>query len=523
MSWLQGSFGEQSEPEADVSFPVAVELIPDRLRARVYIHELEARGGMMPCWSYVTDGLAALRQHELVLTLLRRLPEGLADFPRDVFEFFRTVYELAEQRRYVRVDDVTQLVRPSGFLGRYGTVSLTYIPVQPLEGVPIPDYALSVLLITEEEVEAVKRIGSYRVTTLLGQACRYYPCPPWIDRDRLTVLSRTAMAESFLVKLPCFGGSRAMVRLLNPPAERRSVRLSNGPFSDTVHNGGTQISLRFPANSTTFLKSILTSIGADTPFALITIPDPNANGRLVWRSGFSHPESIGPFWGDGSCLTGGFIAFVSSPRMEDSGGILEDGFIIWLSEASGSKLREALQNGTPLLIPATNDGKSFALEWMPQNYTDPVSGLTYHAEEGWQSALHGGPRPEEERKPVHCDRIVYLTAGAASNSSEELGINMDEMTVYMKGLEKEVQDHFSLHAPGPGMDFFLQCEVVPGLKAYVKLAFRPASVDTATLRTRELYERLCRLPAPTVSKGPIEFQLVFKIWGGSGEPLPSPM
>src|ERR1044071_6713912 len=48
---------------------VRVDVIPEKLFMRVEAHEIPSRHGPMACWSYVSDGLTALGQTEIVFTL----------------------------------------------------------------------------------------------------------------------------------------------------------------------------------------------------------------------------------------------------------------------------------------------------------------------------------------------------------------------------------------------------------------------------------------------------------------------
>ena len=84
-------------------FPVTVEIIPGELSARVYLHEISATGGRIPCWSYVSDGLGAHQHREVVFTLRRESGEADAAFPEDPVRLFGTLYRLAAQGKRVTV------------------------------------------------------------------------------------------------------------------------------------------------------------------------------------------------------------------------------------------------------------------------------------------------------------------------------------------------------------------------------------------------------------------------------------
>ena len=90
-------------------FPVTVEIIPGELSARVYLHEICATGGRIPCWSYVSDGLGAHQHREVVFTLRRESGEADAAFPEDPLRLFGTMYRLAAQGKRVTVGGCTEL------------------------------------------------------------------------------------------------------------------------------------------------------------------------------------------------------------------------------------------------------------------------------------------------------------------------------------------------------------------------------------------------------------------------------
>jgi hypothetical protein len=46
------------------------------------------------------------------------------------------------------------------------------------QGVPLPPSCLAALLITTDELRAVREFGTTRVLARLGQASGYYPFPP---------------------------------------------------------------------------------------------------------------------------------------------------------------------------------------------------------------------------------------------------------------------------------------------------------------------------------------------------------
>jgi hypothetical protein len=523
MAWWQWLRSGSPSSEARGAFPVSLPVVPGELTVRVHVHTIDSRQGPLPCWSYVTDGLAVYGQKELVFTLQRQRREAAADFPRQLLEFFRGVHQAAVQGRHVVAGNWSQFLCPSGFLGQHDAVTVVYDPAQHLEGVDLPADALAVILLAEEEAEVVQQLGPYRVLTLLGQTYRYYPCPPWAERHRPGVLSRQAAQESLLMKIPCLPGAAATVRWQIDRAANPRIRLPTGDWlAESAKTSGERLTLRIESGSLTYLQETLGKLPAGAPFALLTRPDPRADARLVWKPGQERTESIIPPGSEASCYTGGFVAFLSAAEQADSEQVLEDGFALCLSEASGTKVREALQRGQSLAFPVAGDGLSFSLEWIALAYTNPVENVTYNAEGGWHAALSDAPRPEPEERPVRWRGSIFLTPGAAVKSSEQLGVDEDTFFAYIGALDRVVQEHFGALPSGPGLDLFLQCEIYPGRVVHFRWAFRPANVGGETVRGRELHGRLEALRVPQVRKEPIKYQMIFTIWGGSGEPMPFP-
>lgn len=88
MSWWKNIFGGQPSAQSKSRFPVTLNVLPGKLAVRVYLHSIDCSLGQLRCWSYVTEGLAAHGQKEIVFTLRRRDSEGDEEFPRQVPDFF---------------------------------------------------------------------------------------------------------------------------------------------------------------------------------------------------------------------------------------------------------------------------------------------------------------------------------------------------------------------------------------------------------------------------------------------------
>jgi len=164
MSWWNRLLGRGAEAQpSKTTFPVRAELIPGSLTVTVYLHSVDTPGGPISCWSYVTDGLIAHHQKEVVFTLRRDRNERVDDFPQEPFQLFITFHQLAQQEKVVDEGGFTQF-GARDFLGHH----LMYVHPHPLPGVEIPANAILALLVTKDEVLAVQEFGSTRVIARLG-------------------------------------------------------------------------------------------------------------------------------------------------------------------------------------------------------------------------------------------------------------------------------------------------------------------------------------------------------------------
>lgn len=84
-------------------------MIPGKLRARIFLHEMQDGDKKILCWTYVTDGLLAQKQKEIMFTLQRREGEKVMDYPTGVLGLFATVYHYAEMGQLVDAGSASML------------------------------------------------------------------------------------------------------------------------------------------------------------------------------------------------------------------------------------------------------------------------------------------------------------------------------------------------------------------------------------------------------------------------------
>ncbi|HYZ66435.1 MAG TPA: hypothetical protein VE666_01285 [Mycobacterium sp.] len=358
MSWWKSLRGPSEAARAgEPTWPVELEVVPGKLFARVYLHDIDFRGRPIACWSYVSRGLIALDHAEIVFTLRRNKGEPSDGFPQDPLHLLATIYQLADDGQRVGPGDVT------GFSGRtFLGHHLLYAEPQPLDRVPLPQSCLAALLITADELRAVTEFGSTRVLARMGQVSGYYPYPPWADRCRRGLSLGETFEHSLLSKpIPRFVCPDVCVAVESNQIIVSALRGAQPPWRDRLGD-----------------------LPDHVPLALLTALDPTANGCLVWVPGQSAPEAITPPRSDGSRLCGCFVVLLPE-QPENAGWMREDGFVMELSTDSWKAVRSALIEGTEVRIPVEGSEMSFVLTWRDRKYDSSFDDWSDPAERGWGS------------------------------------------------------------------------------------------------------------------------------------------
>lgn len=354
--------------------PARVEIVPGQLRAAVYAHALESQQGTIACWSYVTEGLAAQGQAELVFTLRRHADEAPEAFPAEPLQLFSTIHALAGRGQRVVPGAVTEFGEQRLF-----DHHVLYAAAQPMAGVALPVPCLAALLVTPDELRAVRAFGPSRVLARMGQAMQFYPFPPWSDRRR----SGLVLARTFEVSL--------LSRIARATAQGVHVGVVDERIAMTVLRSEQGV-----------WRERLAQLPESVPVALLTAIDPAANGCLTWVPGQKGPEAIVPPGSDGTRVCGCFVVFMSE-QPGNSGRILEDGFAMQLTRDAWQSVQHALCEGEELSIDATA-GMAFSLTWR-----DAVA-----------------PRPAELGAPSAGAGAAGGTSGAGAGTSAGAGAGEGE-------------------------------------------------------------------------------------------------
>lgn len=471
--------GQQPLPAKD-AFPRSVEVIPDKLSVKIFLHDLSSDGEAIPCWSYVTDGFVAKHQKETILTLRRDKSAKSEDYPRGFVELFAKLFRQAEPGQRVDVGDLA-LFCGVEFLPEKDIRGIGYVEPQGLLGVETgATPLLAAILLKGDEAQIAWDFGLTRITALIGMEYRCYPCPIWSDLKRQPLISLSDMDKSILEKI-----------------SRVGVRASYYEEQNHVY-------LSIPPSEQHELQEFLGKLSPTQPVALRTRPDTRANACLVWRPGQNQMIAITPRNSDGSRRTGAFLAFVPEQNVNEVRSA-EDGFLFFLTNSDWQKIREALVSGSDAFIPSGGkDRASLSIDWQKaRGYVSTVTGETYFAE-GWTTYQPEGASPElKQRLAVSSSRIVLLTTEreiAARTTSEDLAdyINAIQDTVdaffvaQMQRIKRELTIQLVLRQEGHEVRFV----AVPNLSAEMN---------------GELQSQLENVAEPKV-RGPVTLELILTVW-----------
>jgi hypothetical protein len=489
MAWWQKLFGADAgtidglSPLRFPQVPAYHEVIHEELAVRVYAHDFPLGGRLLPCWSYVTDGMRRQGQKEFVLTLQRRPTDTIENYPEDPFRLFQSIHNLAIQGKKVDLNDFTQFRLPNGFLDQKGLVGIAYTKSEKILGVNYAETPLAAILLTSEEAEILSSMGTYRILTMLGHRERYYPTPPWSNRDRKSVISKKDISKSMLSTMPIANAPWASVRL------HLSHALSDDSSSDSHHtpmpSSEDRLILKMKQAGREFAKNILAQIPLAQSFAWIVSPAAEADSRLVWIPDGLEVEAIIPPESKGVCQTGGFIGFMPTEELPEGGQLIEDGFVIWLRPDSMRRLREALMLGARYDLNTGPNRVRFFLQW--------------------EQATH-------RSNPIEIIKLLLYQQEVVINQRvPETGA----LLTYANRIQQTLLEYFEALPEAIGRDFLLVTAVRPDSEVRFWIEITPDLLDPQI--TSELENQLREVPVPKVVGGPVAQAMFAKLWGGTGQ------
>lgn len=220
-SVVQRGNGEGSSPGA---WPRVLQGRDLKFTVYIYCHEITYPPRNMPCWTYISQGFSQNNQPEVVFTVLRRPDEHEENFPEAPVEWMKLVYAMAGSGLNLETGQMCDLVFENNYMfvklnnfvfpqdenkwmsmRRFGGIVHGISDACALTGVPqvaIPGDSHHVIALTHEEAAVARQFGVTRVIGHVGLAVRWFPHPPFIDRDREDCVVMADMAGSFRTKLP---------------------------------------------------------------------------------------------------------------------------------------------------------------------------------------------------------------------------------------------------------------------------------------------------------------------------------
>jgi hypothetical protein len=458
------------------------DVLDNRVTAIAFPHEIQTSKGVVPCWSYVSRGLCAFGQKEIVITL--RQPNGAPREGRPLgpIHFLRAIAPLAAQGRIVEAGDFTE-TGPTGLWGHAALRGVTYAPAS-LSGIPLPLHSLAAIALFQQELDTAKQFGALRVLARIGRAFEYYPTAPWCDSSREAV---TVPGEETILDK----GGRARFK---------------GTYAVT---DGSQIVLRMRRSEVSVISKALAGALRTVGLALLASLDVRAEGCLAWSPGQTGPYAIVPPGSRGRRVSGCFVLLLPDQR-EDGGQIFEDGFVVFLTGTDWDRLLSALRSGEAMTLPATMQGKGFALEW----YDGPelVDSVANVAIRPAMPSTKVSPLSIQSVALYQPDQVLKcrLPNGAATLGS------------YVQAMERELGGWYAEHSLGRTARALIVA-LAPTGHAFWLLD----PTGAVAPETRDVRALLETVPRPEVEEGPVAFAVLcnlgerFKTEGGPLPPAPT--
>ena len=323
---------EESQSRHQVS---TVQVIPDELAVHEYWHDIPY-AQPVPCWTWITQGLWAHKQKELVITLRRTAMAEQGESPSFVPRLLKHISALAKQGQLADAGGYTSMMLTDATQKVGIPFNLLYLHPVPLAGIPLPSPALTVRLMSAEEYRVYMAFGAMRLMSSWANHHRYFPYPPWSEMPAPDIISLQRFQSSILIKSPRLHVS-----------------------GSTVNMEGEEIVLRLQPKTQETLARQVADIPPSQPVAFLPDFDPRADACLAWIPEQNQTTMNMTPASRFARVAGCFMLFIPE-QQETSTRIFEDGFAMLLATDVWVKLREAMFTGQPITVPASE--KQFRLE-----------------------------------------------------------------------------------------------------------------------------------------------------------------
>ena len=231
----------------------------------IWHHVISGFVGDIPCWTYASYGMTKVDQPNLVVTLRRRSSEKEEDYSREPLNWFKMVYLWGKKGRTIDPYH-TQEAHFEHWLGSKKLETLTYgMPIELPGFGPgvLPMNRLHGIALTNDESQIAKAYGYNRVIGHHGLSHRWFPYPPWIDRDRDDCLTWAQTDESFRKQL------FPVTKKIRGASARQE---------------GTRIILEFPVGSEDAVKAAVPE-RIEEVVVFDSHLHPNADSGCIWKKG----------------------------------------------------------------------------------------------------------------------------------------------------------------------------------------------------------------------------------------------
>ncbi|KAI0398733.1 heterokaryon incompatibility protein-domain-containing protein [Xylaria palmicola] len=361
------------------SWPITLSLLEqNRLTVTIYHHEMQSMvSGLFWCWTYITSGLRALGQKEMIFTLKRRMAtEREEDFQTDMLEWFSNIYMLAQSEMLVDEWDQSRFYR-KGFLGRDDIRLVLYSPPLDIRALPpgaMPEERLHIIPATAPEADVVHYYGVMRFISQLGKSERWFPVHPWFDRDRQPCVTTAQMTGTIrsMFSFTSVGGVSAMKR-------------------------GSDLVMYVPHKSAHNLKSAIPAQDASIVFGLDSYPYNGSDSGMTW----TNQDTVYRAYGIGStCMSLGFLVFCPD-QDQDECMMEEDGYILLVKRSTWIGIMNSINLSRPMQL-VIGDLR-FCLEYgAPEAKVAPPVVPPSAREPHRDPALAALPQPQSQLPATEC-------------------------------------------------------------------------------------------------------------------------
>jgi hypothetical protein len=317
-------------------YPIKLELITKRLIVSVYQQNLLGKGSHIPCWIFVTEGMAAYKQKEFVLVLRLKKGESGKTFPKPPLQLFMFLYKAVAQKKRFHIGDVTRL----GEKGLMGFKGLGYtFELLDTRGLKLPERYLSCILLTTEETMAAQASGFTRVLARLGYEMNRYPVNPWNDLERSSLRMQTVLKQSEFRDLNAVSVKHSSVNLV----------------------GGDRVVLILAPTAQGMVVEFIKQQAAQPRLGFITQLLPYHEGTLVWLPDKDLIEMNMQPDAEGKLIAGSFLVMT---RGEQTGAsMMEEGFNMQFDPQSWQAFCNAIARKQNLTLAAQGGEMEFSLVW----------------------------------------------------------------------------------------------------------------------------------------------------------------